>query len=1158
MSASAEKKTQKEWPFEILAVLIKSIYFETEIARSSITLNDACERFFYEIGDLSEMFPFSQCVLRSYKLLTSKEVLDKRIALDTSQKAMMLFKLNLQPDPSVLDLLLDHPDVTDQKCIEWLLEIKEVQMKKKSQAGPSSSNNVGLSAKRKRQGSAEERQAKERRQSSSKTDSRQASEEAGPGPSMDSSYAEEGASSYDANPELEKHDYRNTTRKLGKRDEDFDKVVQDVSSRKRHSGHVSVERCIDFFLHLEQCHKRKAYNFVHVCDEVELKLRFFKKSSSELNTFQSKRSVLKHKEVRLTIMLTAKSTGAKHLPYILIREGEGQKRAMRVEVPRCKKLFSGKLNLASTSLPHFTPKDMISFLKSGSGPDESYINQNLLIWDSNIAHNHNEVIDFLNRRKTDVVCFPEEENNTLQIADLFWKPKLLVGIRNNYKQWWIETGHLQTEPPSMEDYLPWIVDAWNSITRKEIVDSFASCGLDIGSGGIDPSKIRCFNKGGALENHVGLLDSRRQLRAQNKEDFEDYVTISNVDISFEEEAGADPHLLQAVKDVSREKKCFLKIGVIECIDFLVTLEHMMLRRRYQQILAINEVDLCFSFQKKAPLWQKQATYHKVRITVLLAAKLDGSKCRPFVVLPSKRKLTGKEWKQFATIKNQFKSRIELNAKPESSIDSSDLKRLLPTFLGRSQTTRKLVVWDSRSSHEEMTRFLKSRAVDSILVPENAVEVLQAANIYWKPEFIANLRENFQNWRETSADPTPDVPANDVFASWIADSWERIPKNRIQESFVGTGLSGWRGQLDANRLHCFGVNGKLDGHRNLMEKRRSILATHMDLVQVEDEESEGEEDVDEEVELEGVEGNADEDLQGERPDEEELEEEDVDLEFDVFDANMIAAAFNIEGNARPAIQDAERIESGEEEEKGEDEEEAEDNHEVHNGRLDRMEDEVEDKELDEDGAEETDDEQEPAEEDEEKEENDAEESGPANPKAMSLREPSPEMMRNSQSTSSSSSNATSQQPSSPAQIETQRNPELQKPIKAHLILLALRECASTMSRRLFDEFLKTLERQRYLTDVNKTVPLEILVDSVESIESRLVGNKTPRGDETNSVSLSVALAGFESFLATLNEEEFQQHLVRIRELKAKFENQEFNVLFEKIVFFFDHIFVSACQ
>ena len=112
--------------------------------------------------------------------------------------------------------------------------------------------------------------------------------------------------------------------------------------------------------------------------------------------------------------------------------------------------------------------------------------------------------------------------------------------------------------------------------------------------------------------------------------------------------------------------------------------------------------------------------------MLLAAKLDGSKCRPFVVLPSKRKLTGKEWKQFATIKNQFKSRIELNAKPESSIDSSDLKRLLPTLLGRSQTTRKLVVWDSRSSHEEMTRFLKSRAVDSILVPENAVEVLQVS------------------------------------------------------------------------------------------------------------------------------------------------------------------------------------------------------------------------------------------------------------------------------------------------------------------------------------------------------------------------------------------------------------------------------------------------
>ena len=61
----------------------------------------------------------------------------------------------------------------------------------------------------------------------------------------------------------------------------------------------------------------------------------------------------------------------------------------------------------------------------------------------------------------------------------------------------------------MNDYLQWIVDAWNQLPMDTIVGSFKGCGLTTALDGSDDDQIHCFKPDGPIQNGCELLQQKR-------------------------------------------------------------------------------------------------------------------------------------------------------------------------------------------------------------------------------------------------------------------------------------------------------------------------------------------------------------------------------------------------------------------------------------------------------------------------------------------------------------------------------------------------------------------------------------------------------------------------------------------------------------------------
>ncbi|KAL3123567.1 hypothetical protein niasHT_001294 [Heterodera trifolii] len=64
--------------------------------------------------------------------------------------------------------------------------------------------------------------------------------------------------------------------------------------------------------------------------------------------------------------------------------------------------------------------------------------------------------------------------------------------------------------PPMEVYLEWIANAWDSLPKQMIADSFLTCGISKEEKGRHDDKIHVFKPDGAIPNGLALLEQHRQ------------------------------------------------------------------------------------------------------------------------------------------------------------------------------------------------------------------------------------------------------------------------------------------------------------------------------------------------------------------------------------------------------------------------------------------------------------------------------------------------------------------------------------------------------------------------------------------------------------------------------------------------------------------------
>jgi len=89
--------------------------------------------------------------------------------------------------------------------------------------------------------------------------------------------------------------------------------------------------------------------------------------------------------------------------------------------------------------------------------------------------------------------------------------------------------------PSIETYLTWIADAWDSIPNDLIANSFKSCGIINELDGSEDDKIHCFKEHGSIPTGFARLKKARQ----DESDKNTAKLLEEIDLEQDLENGYD-------------------------------------------------------------------------------------------------------------------------------------------------------------------------------------------------------------------------------------------------------------------------------------------------------------------------------------------------------------------------------------------------------------------------------------------------------------------------------------------------------------------------------------------------------------------------------------------------------------------------------------------
>ena len=190
--------------------------------------------------------------------------------------------------------------------------------------------------------------------------------------------------------------------------------------------------------------------------------------------------------------------------------------------------------------------------------------------------------------------------------------------------------------------------------------------------------------------------------------------------------------------------------------------------------------------KRVPLL---STGHlKSKVTVMLAAKADGRKLKPFIVLKGKR--IPKELTDFrdGEIFMSESGWMTENATIEW------VRKIWASF----SFGRRLISWDAFRCHRmpSVKRELKKLRTDIAMIPSGCTGLLQAPDVSWIKPFKASYALLHEKWMNTvgcseknfTDAGNPRSPSKLEICQWIVKAWNSVCEDVIKRSFETCGLS----------------------------------------------------------------------------------------------------------------------------------------------------------------------------------------------------------------------------------------------------------------------------------------------------------------------------------------------------------------------------------
>jgi len=186
----------------------------------------------------------------------------------------------------------------------------------------------------------------------------------------------------------------------------------------------------------------------------------------------------------------------------------------------------------------------------------------------------------------------------------------------------------------------------------------------------------------------------------------------------------------------------------------------------------------FVGNKSVPI--KTTGHEKSRVTVVLAAKANGSKLPPFIVFKGKRVDKGLE--KVTGVVCAYSKNGWMN------------ENLTHTWLnkvwGSLAFSRRLLCWDAYRCHiQDSTKQLLSKLkTDAAVIPGGCTSLLQAPDVSWNKPFKTYYREIYEDWlndgeKATTKGGNMKPPTRVQLATWVKAAWDKVPTELIKSPFL---------------------------------------------------------------------------------------------------------------------------------------------------------------------------------------------------------------------------------------------------------------------------------------------------------------------------------------------------------------------------------------
>ena len=231
------------------------------------------------------------------------------------------------------------------------------------------------------------------------------------------------------------------------------------------------------------------------------------------------------------------------------------------------------------------------------------------------------------------------------------------------------------------------------------------------------------------------------------------------------------------------------------VNYLVYLRQLRVKEGYkdEDIIVMDETPVWLEQvanstverkgSKEVPI--KSAGHEKVRLTVVLTARADGTKLKPYIIIPRRRPI--KELETLTTVVCAYDNK--------SWMDDSLTIDYLNRVVGKFSFSKRLMIWDSFRCHTSASTraHLRKLSMASVIIPGGCTGKIQAPDVSWNKSFKSRLSSSYDEWMLNGPHSFTNAgnmrpPSFLQISTWIHEAWKDIPTTQIQSSMKQCGIT----------------------------------------------------------------------------------------------------------------------------------------------------------------------------------------------------------------------------------------------------------------------------------------------------------------------------------------------------------------------------------